>query len=259
MRGKAGLFSRFQPFSPTSLAGLTGWWDASDASTLFDDSSNGSPSTADGQVGRIEDKSGSGNGRHFTTAPSSVMPIRKISQQNGRDVVRFDGVNDLMGTSQAFSSFVDSSQGTVFVVCKATAVDTNSGTQPSNDVVLTEAGGAHGFVMLRSDDTAAAFGFGVSPFAYTTASLTYVPGSWKVFSTLHDGTDLAFHINSGSPATGALATRNFMGSSLVLGANNNVSQFFDGDVGEIITYNVALSSGDRVKVETYLMNKWGIS
>jgi len=257
MRGKAGLFSRFQPFSPGSLSGLTGWWDASESATLFDADTGGSAATADGEVGRIEDKSGAG--RNFFQATSGNRPTRKTAVQNGLDVLRFDGTSDRMETSQAFSDFVDSTEGTVFVVCKATAVDTNSGTQPSNDVVLTEAGGAHGFVMLRSDDTAAAFGFGVSPFAYTTASLTYVPGSWKVFSTLHDGTDLAFHINSGSPATGALATRNFMGSSLVLGANNNVSQFFDGDVGEVITYNVALGTADREAVETYLMSKWGIS
>jgi len=257
MRGKAGLFSRFVPFSPASIDGLTAWWDASDSTTLLDADTGGSAATADGEVGRIEDKSGAG--RNFFQATSSNRPTRKTGVQNGLDAIRFDGTNDRMQTSQAFSSFVDSNQGTVFVVCKATSVDTDSGTQPSNDVVLTEAGGAHGFVMLRSNDTAAAFGFGVSPFAYTTASLTYVPGSWKVFSTLHDGTDLAFHINSGSPATGALATRNFVANSLVLGANNNVSQFFDGDVGEIITYNVALSSGDRAKVETYLMDKWGIS
>jgi len=164
-----------------------------------------------------------------------------------------------MVTSQAFSTFFGSTQSTVFVVCKATSVSTNSNSPDLNDAVLSEGSLAHGFVMLRSNDTAASFGFGVSPFAYTTVSLTYVPGNWKVFSTLHDGTDLAFHINSGSPATGALAARNFVSSNLVLGANNNVSQFFDGDVGEIITYNVALSSGDRAKVETYLMDKWGIS
>lgn len=257
MRGKAGLFSRLQPFAPTSLSGLTAWWDASDSSTLFDADSGGSASAADGEVGRLEDKSG--NGRHFTEATSANRPTRKTAQQNGLDVVRFDGTNDRMEVALVFSEFASSNESTVFVVAKAAAVDTDSGTESSNDVVLTEAGGSHGFVMLRSNDTAAAFGFGVSPFAYTTTSLTYVPGGWKVFSTLHDGTDLAFRINGGSAATGALATRNFMSSGLVLGRNNAATQFLDGDVGEIITYNVALSTPDREAVESYLIAKWGLT
>ena len=50
-----------------------------------------------------------------------------------------------------------------------------------------------------------------------------------------------------------------MGGQGLLGSNASESEFFDGDVGEIITYNVALSTADREAVEAYLMSKWGIS
>jgi len=37
------------------------------------------------------------------------------------------------------------------------------------------------------------------------------------------------------------------------------SEFSDGDIGEIIAYNRALSDAERVVVENYLKTKWGIS
>jgi hypothetical protein len=35
--------------------------------------------------------------------------------------------------------------------------------------------------------------------------------------------------------------------------------FSSGDIGEVIIYNVALSTGDREAVESYLMTKWAIT
>jgi hypothetical protein len=254
MRGKAGLFSRFVPFSPNSLAGLTAWWDASDSSTLFDADTGGSATAADGEVGRLEDKSGLGH--NFTQATSANRPARKTAVQNGLDVLRLDGTNDRMLTSQAFSTFFGSTQSTVFVACKATSVGTNSTDPYSNETVLAAASSAHGFVMLRSNSTAGAYGYDSN---YRTASLSYVAGVWKVFTTTHSASTLGFRINKSSPATASLGTRDFLTQGLYLGANWNNSAFFDGDVGEIITYNVALSDADREKVEDYLMDKWGIT
>jgi hypothetical protein len=37
------------------------------------------------------------------------------------------------------------------------------------------------------------------------------------------------------------------------------NNFFDGDLGELVTYNASISTGDRESVETYLMNKWAIT
>ena len=113
MRGKAGLFSRFVPFSPASIAGLTAWWDASDSSTLFDADTGGSSTAADGEVGRVEDKSGAS--RHLIESTSANRPVRKTGIQNSLDVLRFDGTNDRMVTSQDFSDFFTASGSTVFV------------------------------------------------------------------------------------------------------------------------------------------------
>jgi hypothetical protein len=253
MRGKAGRFSR-REFNVAAVSGLTAWWDASDSATLFNASSGGSNSTADQEVGRIEDKSG--NGRHFTQSTSGNRPIRKTSQQSGRDVLRFNGTSSRMVTAVTFSDFFSATASTAFVVAKAQSVSTNSNFVFENASVLSEGQQAHGFVTLRSNDTAASFGY---VDAYASASLSYVPGSWKVFTTTHDGTNLSFAINGGAPSQTPLGTRTFTSNFLRLGANGNMNVFFDGDVGEVIAFNVALSSSDQSAVEQYLIDKWGLT
>jgi len=47
-------------------------------------------------------------------------------------------------------------------------------------------------------------------------------------------------------------------SGLTIGYNGT-SEFTDHDVGEIIGYNVALSTTDRQTVENYLKDKWGVA
>jgi hypothetical protein len=244
MRGKAGLFSRFQPFSPTSLAGLTGWWDASDSGTLFDASSGGSPSTADGAVGRWQDKSG--NGRHFTQSVSDSRPVRKTSVQNGRDAIRLDGSDDALEGAVAISSFVSATASTVFVVAKAASASS----------VVLDSDGAHGFFDTSSSGfvkSYAGFAFGQQP---ASVSIAYSAGDWKALTTRHGGGDFEIRLNGSLAESASVSSRMFLTAPMNVGVNFG-GQFFDGDVGEIITYNVALSTADREAVETYLMDKWG--
>lgn len=71
------------------------WIQASDPNTLYDAETGGSLVAAGGAVARLEDKSG--NGRHWTQATASYRPTRQVAVQNGKDVIRLDGVNDTMG------------------------------------------------------------------------------------------------------------------------------------------------------------------
>jgi hypothetical protein len=255
MRGKAGRLGRFQPpFSPTSLAVLTGWWDASDPGTLFDATSGGSAVSADGGVARLEDKSG--NGRHFTQGTAGNRPKRKTAQRNGLDVLRFNGSSERMD-GPIFSTLFASSASTCFIVAKATTAPSNDATAPFNAAALSEVAGAHGFFGVRSNSTA--YSFGLDTESSKQTSLSYTTGNWVCFSTDHDSPTFRVTINKTTSATESLGGRGFTNFSTILGANYNQDFFWDGDVGEIITYNVALSATDREAVETYLMSKWGIS
>jgi hypothetical protein len=253
MRGKAGRFAGRVFFSPANLAGLTGWWDASDPSTLFDATSGGSLVASDGTVARLQDKSG--QGRHFTQSTSGNRPARKTSQQNGRDVLRFDGLDDRM-TAVTFGTLFTSTASTCFIVAKASAASSNSTDAFENDAVFSEGGGSHGFFAVRQNSTVYSFGLSSS---YAIASLSYSVGNWACLTTTHNGSTLTAVLNKLNSSSQSLSSRAFLGSATILGANYSVSRKFNGDVGEIIAYNVALSTADREKVEDYLMDKWGIS
>jgi hypothetical protein len=254
MRGKLGFISPVRPFSPISISGITAWWDASDAATLFDAVDAGSAVSADGAVARMEDKTG--NNRHFRASTAGTRPIRKTAVQNGRDAIRFDGSNDRMFSSADFDDAFSSTASTCFIVAKATAVTTNNAVIYENEVVLSETGGLHSWFVLKSDDTVASSGFDSDD---RVASLTYIPGSWVVLTSWHDGSNIFASINGGTPASTALGTRTGTTFALNLGADYSQTYFFNGDVGEIIAYNQALSSGNRSAVQSDLMTKWGIS
>jgi hypothetical protein len=78
------------------------WLDASDLTTLFQDSAGTIPVTTDGDpVGRWNDKSG--NGRNFTQSSSSQRPTYRTS--GGYHWVEFDGSDDWMFGSSNMLAF----------------------------------------------------------------------------------------------------------------------------------------------------------
>jgi hypothetical protein len=261
MRGKAGRFAGRVFFSPANFAGLTGWWDASDPSTLFDATSGGSLVAADGTVARLEDKSG--QGRHFTQSTSGNRPARKTSQQNGRDVLRFDG-SDTWMLGPIFEDLFNSPPATSFIVAKATSIATSSFEGRENAAVLSEEIGFHGFFSLAgfsvgggSDSTL--IDFGQQSIFKIGNWLSYTPGNWACLATLHASGNLVSTLNKSTSTTSSLSFRSNTNNATVLGASYDKTVVLNGDVGEIITYNVALSTADIEAVEDYLIDKWGIS
>ena len=127
-------------FTPDLLTGLQLWLDASDADTLYDATSGGSLVAADGGVARWEDKSG--NGRHATQGTSANRPARKTAIQGGKDVLRFDGSDDHLTSTD----FLDLSSGqaiTAFVVCKRSATGAYHALLSTFDRTTSGAGGAN--------------------------------------------------------------------------------------------------------------------
>lgn len=78
-----------RPFSPSDLAGLKLWLDASRIAGLAD----GNPVTQWDDL--------SGNGNHVTQATAANQPTYRATIENGRAAVRFDGGDYLQAASQA--------------------------------------------------------------------------------------------------------------------------------------------------------------
>jgi hypothetical protein len=244
---------------PTSIGGLALWLDASDASTLYDATSGGSLVAADGAVARWEDKSG--NSRHATQTTSGLRPLRRISQQNGRDALAF--VDDWLNTpafagSQASTTFavlaLTEASGTDIAVGWASSYQSPS---PGGQSIYFNAGkfaalhnGGSSGVYLTGRESNAAVGLN-----------TFVCVAQRTDGT-HAGHKL--FLNGNEPASTATFTSNpgtftKAATSCGIGAYNNGVTPITAKIAEVLLYTATLSDTDRAAVVAYLMAKWGIS
>ena len=103
-------------FSPLDLAALTGWWDFSDAPTVYEDTIATNPAEADDGVAYLGDKSG--DGRHLTQGTAGSRPAWKAAIQNGLSIGRGDGGDILTRASVTGSALFGTNVGTVVLVLK---------------------------------------------------------------------------------------------------------------------------------------------
>jgi hypothetical protein len=90
-------------WSPAGITGLTAWYDASDANTLWADTNGLTNATS--AVGRWDDKSG-GN-YHMLQASSTAQPVIGTRTINSFGTLTFDGSNDrLQTTSNPFGATI---------------------------------------------------------------------------------------------------------------------------------------------------------
>jgi hypothetical protein len=251
------------PWLPTT-AGLQLWLDASDPLSLWDAASGGALSEADGQVRRWQDKSG--NAAHATIASNG--PTRKTGVRNGRDVLRFDGVNNLLQTGAIAG--LNSLTMTVFVVAsqRVTGVVGTALTIGYGDFSATSANeGRHGLVSFDASVTLAAFSrnsVGIAVAAGSRPSFTANELLLAGYTIDSSGALLAYK-NAATPLSGVAGS----GASVIdtpslhqtvtLGENPVGPSKLDGDICEVLIYNTRLSDASRNAIISYLMSKWGIS
>jgi hypothetical protein len=262
----------------TAITGLQAWYDASDASTLFDATTGGSLVAADGGVARWEDRSG--NGRHFTQSTSGSRPLRKTAIQGGKAVLRFDGSNDFMSVanSTATFSFLHATNSTIFAVLDANRsgyapflstfdtgsvnvgiqLETTNGSGTADKVTHRVGRGVTGTNTAQQTTGNAFLGssFNVisvvtQPANATAASRSSIRRDGGTASTASASTDSPS--SASSQYNLSLATDNY------LGGGSGDATYSSMDIAELIIYDTALSNTDRSAVEQYLISKWGIT
>lgn len=236
---KRTALSTWVPFGPTAIAGLQAWYDASDASTLYDATVGGSLVAADGAVARWQDKSG--NARHATQAESANRPLRKAAIRNGRDGLAFDGTDDFFEISSAQNLDGDF---TLFFALRPTGSQYAllAGTSYNTGRFLLIGG------TLYNDR------YGASALALPTSAT--INQSIRRSYSRASGT-LRCWLDSSLQGSGSFSAA---GNHTQIGKIHDQSTFFlAGELHEIIIYNTALSDTDRAAVENYLIGKWGIS
>jgi len=250
-------------FNPLSLSPAL-WLDASDSSTLFDATSGGSLVAADGGVARIEDKSG--NFRHFTQSSSTSRPLRRVSVQNGRDAVEFDGSNDIMFMSAGLDIFQNVPGITWLAVVKWLTEPTTTrifaSAATNNNSIARSLIGAGAvskktrFQSRRND--------GDTPFAQ--AGTNDVPATFYIQVAVMDYQNQTMRQWVGSTQnasdTSVLTsgnTSNTNSTNVAIGAFHTETAPSNIQIAELFAFSRALTDSERELLANYAVSKYNIA
>lgn len=237
---------RFQSsWDPSSISGLNLWLDASDSSTLLQ-SSGGSAAALDGDpVGQWRDKSSLGN--HAGQTDGTKKPNLKTGIQNGKNVIRFDGVNDFLNgnlTSISTSSFSS------FMVYRKSSTAEQVSLSSGNGLLqyLAINGGASDGYSSGDD------------YIYTNANrgLKILNNQTSNFVLMEQIGGSTVSVFKNSSASSSNTVTSYSASNFYISSYIGSSYFFGGDFAEILIYNQNLSASDRQLIESYLNSKWSI-
>jgi hypothetical protein len=236
------------PFSPSDISGLTVWL-KSDSGT--------SSTTDEGAISTWSDQSGNGN--HFTQATGGNQPTYETTGINGKPVVNFDGSNDYM--ERNLSSF-----GTIFVVSRMSSVTSFKAMVGGRGTTGTP----FDALLLGPNGTGSnpSFRWGIG--AGSALELTGLNGDIVVNSpfiavgekTGTTSTSMRFWWNGSLRDSDTSASAPIAMDKMVVGAghyNDNVVDFWPGDIAEVILYDSSLTELQRINVEDYLAERWGVT
>lgn len=221
-------------FSPTDIAGLQLWLDASQIAGLNDGDA----------VATWADVSG--NGRDVTQASATARPTYQTAEVNGLPVVRCDGVDDFLATA---SSIVAAQPVTVFLV-------------------LRENGGGIGQYYFDggsagTDRCSMAGSYSGTPDELALFAGSVVAGTTQthpmplvLLRAVFNGASSAIFRNSTSYLTGNAGAQ-ALSVGITVGARFNGVSPLNGDICDLLVYDSVLSVGNAALVENYLRSKWG--
>lgn len=232
--------------NPNVLPSLQIWYDAADSS-VFTPSNPTDGST----ITQWSDKSAFAHNAN-PSGGSTVRPTYKTNIQNGKSILRFDGTDDNLTINPA--SWAASLSGfTIYAVAKASSL---SGTR---SLIASDQG-----IKLFYDGSAWAIkdggGTGTSPVAGDSTN-------FHVFGFIFDGSKPTNDERAIFRYDGSAKSLTFTGtvSSSTSSLTNaidigfyNSSEYFSGDVAEIIILSKALSGSDVASLEDYLSSKWAL-
>lgn len=222
-------------FTARSIPGCKLWLDASQLGL------------ADGaQVSQWTDLSGSGN--HMTQGTAAQRPVLKKGIINGRDVVRFDGIDDYLNKDSANAD----TNITLFVVVKVPnpAIAANHGLFASNNVSSSARswnmglnGASQWNVSARKADNTGSNNLVMGAADGNATLLTVVvnAGVWRAYKN---------GVDSGNTLVDPPNARM---NHYRLGGNLSLASFFAMDIAELALWHRGLLDSERARIR----NSWG--
>lgn len=194
------------------------------------------------QVSSWQDQSGNAN--HATMATASRQPSLITGALNGKPVLRFYGDDSLL-----LSAPVQPTSFTIFVVGK------NNKATESYSMILGP-GGSWPNNQLRWENGSQALFVGTGNNLPVTVSNIGNTRLYHLLSAGYNGSSMEVHRDGNFVSSHSFVTSGPWTLAQV-GAWYS-SYFMQGDLAEIMVYDQALSSTDRISVESYLEGKYGL-
>ncbi len=265
-------------FAPIDISGLQLWLDAADTSTLYDATVGGNLVTANNSaVARWADKSG--NNRHFTQSTANARPVLNTSNQNGKNVIYFDGVND--GINGSVTGFKSLGATTIFYVAKpvaAAAADTNSmfgwawGNDTGSGAGAYRGLGLFGTTGLMSGEYIILINSNGVQRRLASSTYRRAANTAQIITTSFSNTGTKLYANSAEVALnltyGASTSTTMNTSPSAIGYTSSDVIYLNSAswspfgpqnrVCEFLIYNSVLNAEQRTNVWNYLSAKWAI-
>jgi hypothetical protein len=228
--GALGLNIRKLPLWTPSAITTNLWLDAADASTI----------TLASGVSQWRDKSG--GAKHAVQATGGSQPAYLTADQNGLNVLSFNGSSSVMTHTYANST----TNTSIFIVSLVNSqgigyrgLFSTNGSNVTQTMVLSNSGnnlwGTYGTTERPSNSNIKGQGWQILTLIRTTSGHYFRNGS-------ADGT---FADASGQPGH--------------IGGDAATAQLVSGKIAEIIVYNTNITDANRQLNEGYLAHKWGLT
>jgi len=226
--------------------------------------------TSDGlrRVDTAFDKSGNNRNFKFTTGFSNIF-YNRVSTMNQYNSLYFStgSYSGILSNINPVNTFSTNSYS-LFLVYNQLSTNTTTRVFAANNQSGTDVGiGAFSYQLLNQ-------GPFITPRDYQLAGANITNGCNYLYSLINNGgptydifqTSTFYSYHNFGTGTSLICNINLASTNLL-----NVSRFniggaifgqnfcFNGLISEVILYNRGLSNSERLQVENYLINKWGIS
>jgi hypothetical protein len=257
-----GIIASASAPPPTSpVAGYKAWYDASDTATI---------TVSGNAVTQWNDKSA--NAYNLTQGTAAYRPSSGTRTINSKNVIDFDGSNDLLKAATASNwTFLSNSGGSsifLVILCDtsstfqsiwSTLFDLSSSsvgtsftrrTDDKTDLFVRNANSGNGAIGSNDQGTLTD-----ATAIYYTALLDPNNGTTldRAISRVSGGAEIKNNTFTQSPSASVASEPLHIGDYTPGGGLG-----FDGVIGEVLFYDSVLSATDRAKNESYLKNKWGL-
>jgi hypothetical protein len=239
------------PWTPSAITTLL-WLDAGDTTKLFDATTGGSLPADNGQVARIEDKSG--NNYHGTQSTSEARPLRLSSGLNSLSTLSFDGTDDALRISTATVATLFNASYKLYVVFKATS-STNNSFSYDNDAIAGASGG-YWSTGVRSSGNVYVGNYTTSDFRIDAA---YTQNTWAIAQSERVSGDYGVQVNFGTKTTSTRAAPGATFGAIDIFRNlANNAYCLQGELAEIVVVESATTDIED-RINGYLAHKWGLT